>query len=140
VRYAGGENFWLGAFLPIVVLSAGMALVVSPLTTAVMNAAPDEKSGAASGVSNAGSRLAGVLAVAIFGAIAGAIFAWLSPEGARFGVLPETAADGRAAVEAAFLSAYGIAMVFAAIWALLAASLAYFLLPEERPRSLQAVR
>jgi hypothetical protein len=78
--------------------------------------------------------------VAIFGAIAGAIFAWLSPEEARFGVLPETAADGRAAVEAAFLSAYAIAKVFAAVWALLAAALAYFLLPEDRPRLLQTVR
>lgn len=127
------EAFWIGALVPIIVLSAGMAMVVSPLTTAVMNAAPDEKSGAASGVSNAASRLAGVLAVAIFGATAGLVFAWMSPEGARFGVIPASEAEGRAVIESAFLSAYAVSMVFAAVWALLAASLAYFLLPDDRP-------
>ena len=42
-----------------------MALVVAPLTTAVMNAAPDALAGAASGVNNAASRLAGLFAVAL---------------------------------------------------------------------------
>ena len=108
-------------------------MVVSPLTTAVMNAAPDEKSGAASGVSNAASRLAGVLAVAVFGATAGLVFAWMSPEGARFGVIPATEDEGRMMIESAFLSAYAVSMVFAAFWAFLAASLAFFLLPDDRP-------
>lgn len=127
------EDFWLGALLPIVVLSTGMAIVVSPLTTAVMNSAPDEKSGAASGVNNAASRLAGVLAIAVFGAIAGFVFTWLSPEGARFGFIPEIGIVGREAVKSAFQSAYAISMIFASTWAFLAAGLAYFLLPNDRP-------
>lgn len=127
------ENFWIGVLLPVVVLSAGMAVVVSPLTTAVMNAAPDEKSGAASGVSNAASRLAGVLAVAIIGATAGIIFTLISPEGARFGLIPALGESGRAAIKSAFLSAYSVSMAFAAIWAFLAAALAFFFLPNDRP-------
>ena len=69
-----------------------MAIVVSPLTTAVMNSVPDQKSGAASGVNNAASRLAGVLAIALFGLAASLVFGWSAPAGARFGVLPALAA------------------------------------------------
>jgi hypothetical protein len=98
-----------------------------------MNAAPEGKSGAASGVSNAASRLAGVIAVAIFGATAGLVFASLAPEGARFGIIPEPAAASRAAVEAAFVAGYDVAMLLGAAWALLAAALACFLLPDDRP-------
>jgi EmrB/QacA subfamily drug resistance transporter len=129
----GIESLWVGVVLPVVLIGAGMAIAVSPLTTAVMNAAPEGKSGAASGVSNAASRLAGVIAVAIFGATAGLIFASLAPEGARFGIIPEPDAASRAAVEAAFLAGYNVSMLLAAVWALLAAGLAYFLLPDDRP-------
>lgn len=129
------EDFWLGAMLPIVILSIGMAIVVSPMTTAVMNAAPDEKSGAASGVSNAASRLAGVLAVAIFGATAGVVFTLIAPEGARFGLIPELGTAGREIVMSAFQSAYSVSMGFAALWAFLAAAFAFFLLPNDRPPS-----
>jgi MFS family permease len=132
--FAGGqENLWVGAVLPLILLSGGMAIVVSPLTTAVMNAAPDEKAGAASGVSNAASRLAGVLAVAVFGTIAGLVFAWLAPEGTRFGVLPEAGLQTRAAAAAAFVSAYSVSMIIAALWAAVAAAAAFFLLPDDRP-------
>ena len=78
--------------LPLLPLAAGMALVVAPLTTAVMNAAPDALAGAASGVNNAASRLAGLFAVALTGAIAALVFAATVglPE-ARFGVFPPAA-------------------------------------------------
>jgi len=129
----GIESLWTGVALPVVLIGAGMAIAVSPLTTAVMNAAPEGKSGAASGVSNAASRLAGVIAVAIFGATAGLVFASLAPEGARFGIIPEPGAASRAVVEAAFLAGYNVSMLVGAAWALLAAGLAYFLLPDDRP-------
>lgn len=130
-------GIWLGSVLPIVLVGGGMALAASPLTTAVMNAVPDGKSGAASGISNAASRLAGAIAIAIFGATAGVVFGRSAPEGARFGVIPPAGDAARPAVEAAFLSAYSAAMVFAAAWCFLAAAISFVTLkgtaPPKRP-------
>ena len=67
-------QMWTVTF-PIMCLNGlGMAFLVSPLSTAVMQAAPDEDAGLASGVNNAIARSAGMMAVAAFGALAGIVF------------------------------------------------------------------
>ena len=121
--------------MPAVLLVAGgMAIVVSPLTTAVMNAAPEGKSGAASGISNAASRLAGVLAIAIFGATAGVVFGWSGAGGCRASAsFRRPAMLPRGAVEAAFLSAYSAAMIFGAIWCFIAAAISFVTLKGTAP-------
>ena len=67
---AGSFNFWLQLFPGLIMVGLGMAITVTPLTSAVLAAVDDTQSGIASAVNNAVSRLAGLIAVAFTGVIA----------------------------------------------------------------------
>ncbi|MFL6128030.1 MAG: MFS transporter [Mycobacteriales bacterium] len=68
----GRDADYLTDVLPaVVVFGLGLALLVAPLTAAVLAAAPEEHAGAASGVNNAVARTAGLLAVAVLPPLAG---------------------------------------------------------------------
>ncbi len=154
--FAGiGRPYWISFFPAAVVLGLGGALFVAPLTTTVMTAVPREHSGVASGINNAISRAAGLIAVAALGiALATTFDATLNRVLAAEPALSSTtsailerehpeivaghvpaAVPGRdrkavaQAIAVAFDRGYRVAMLAGAVLALLAAILAWVWLP-----------
>jgi hypothetical protein len=141
-----GGSFWTTFFPAVVVLAFGMAIVVAPLTTTAMSAVETQHAGVASGVNNAVARVAGLIAIAVFGIVLVRAFsARVSPAldqlrlsaPARAAVdreLPKLAgaeidapmeptqrAGTRSAVDEAFVSAFRLVMIGTALLALAAA-------------------
>jgi EmrB/QacA subfamily drug resistance transporter len=71
----GADADYLADVLPgILVFGLGLAATVAPLTATVLDSVPEHRVGIASGVNNGVSRVAGLLAIAVLGAVISAHF------------------------------------------------------------------
>ena len=86
-------SYLLEVFPGLVLFGLGLAITVAPLTTAVMDSVSANRSGLASGVNNMLSRVAGLLGIALLGAIV----AWQA--GSELGDVPVTSAEANAALD-----------------------------------------
>ncbi|MEL7345835.1 MAG: MFS transporter [Pseudomonadota bacterium] len=120
---APAMSLWISVLAPMVVMGLGMSMVVAPLSTAVMKGAPEALAGAASSVNNAMSRIAGLLAVAAAGALVARVYASAGGT-ASFGIISTSAGHG-----VAMTTAFAALAWIAAAFALMAAVLAWLLIP-----------
>jgi len=67
-------SYWTTYFPAVVAVGFGMAITISPLVTTVMSSVDQRRSGLASGVNNAVTRLASLVSIALFGLMALALF------------------------------------------------------------------
>ncbi|MFC3689728.1 DHA2 family efflux MFS transporter permease subunit [Aquipuribacter hungaricus] len=68
---SAGDSYLLHVLPGVLLFGLGLALLVAPLTTTVLAAAPDRLTGTASGVNNAVSRAGGLVAVAALPSLVG---------------------------------------------------------------------
>ncbi len=115
------HSYWISFFPGFLLLGAGMALTVTPLTSKALSALEDEKSGLASGINNTAARVAGVVGVALAATLITASFH------ARTGIadpmmpIPEGATEAfKAAVEAARWMSYRELLLASALLGVLA--------------------
>jgi EmrB/QacA subfamily drug resistance transporter len=114
---ADSHNFW-GAVIPAMCLQGiGMALVVAPLSTAVMGSVESHKTGTASGVNNAVTRMAGLISVATMGSVIAVTYGAAGGSGS-FGETSELASHATAS-NAAFARFAAISAVLCTIAAVI---------------------
>ena len=153
------RSYSLTIFPAATALGLGMAAVVAPLTTTVMNAVDQDRAGTASGINNAVSRLATLLAISVLGIVMLSSFGSALEAHMASIDLPAEAAAAirdrraslaamslppelddtqreavRAAIAEAFIVGYRAVMAIAAGLALASAGVAWLMIRPDQPR------
>jgi EmrB/QacA subfamily drug resistance transporter len=149
-------NYWL-TFLPAtIIFGLGLGITVAPLTSVALGAIQAHLSGLASGVSNAASRIASMLAVATLGALMVVTFStslehrtrplllsgqdhlFLQEEKLKLGgasappsLEPEVQSQVEVAIDKAFISAFRWMMALCAVLALVSAAISFVTISNE---------
>jgi MFS family permease len=74
LRIGSDPSYPADVLPPVLVFGLGLAATVAPLTATVLDSVPERRVGIASGVNNGVSRVAGLLAIAVLGAVISAHF------------------------------------------------------------------
>jgi len=144
-----GGSYWTTVFPAVMVLGFGMTVCVAPLTTTVMTSVSQDRAGIASGINNAVSRVAGLLAVAIFGLVlydvfstaldqrlaaaqvSGEVRQQIEAQKPKLAAIETKDATARQAIHEAFISGYRTVLLICAALALTSAASAALLIPRD---------
>ena len=160
-----GGSYWLTVFPGVTVLGFGMAIAVAPLTTTVMSSVEFAYAGTASGVNNAASRVAALLAVALFGIVMAVGFNSNFDRALAQAQLPPAAVEAirsqreklaaidlpaqldaksretaKDAIAHTFVSGYRWIMLISALLGIASAVIAWLTIDGSRPRKRQGIR
>ncbi|MFL5899249.1 MAG: MFS transporter [Solirubrobacterales bacterium] len=130
LRIDSGADYVTAVLPAILVFGLGLSATVAPLTATVLDSVPEQRVGIASGINNGVSRVAGLLAIAILGAVISARFDAITG-GVSGGPLTADAA-------AASTSAFHLGVVIAAVLMILG-GIASGLWIENPRRQVQAI-
>ena len=158
---ADAGSYWTSYFPAVMVMSIGMSIAVAPLTTTVMGAVEERHAGTASGINNAVSRTAGLIAVAVFGVVLLNVFAGsftmqisssqIPPDArqhliqqsgdlAAIKIPEELSSDAKAAATAAirnsFISGFRFVTLIAATLGVISGVIAFLIIPG-KPENIQ---
>ena len=95
MRVGAGGDYVVDVLPAVLVFGLGLSATVAPLTATVLDSVPEHRVGVASGINNGVSRVAGLLAIAVLGAVISARFAALAG-GVSGGPLTANAPDASA--------------------------------------------
>ena len=146
-------SYWTACFPAMAVLGLGMTISVAPLTTVVMSSVDQKRTGAASGVNNAVSQTAGLLALAITAplffhtfsislnrdlvrdSVSSETIREVWPQRSRLAAIQTEDSRARTAIDDAFVSGFRLIAFIASASAIAAAASAAATIGKSKPKT-----